>query len=83
MRKLLSKLVKALNWNMVLMANSQVDVNVIQPLKSKSIEARKVTVKGRNGLYSASCCREAQWGVSRNGDTPWCETFKASLMFHP
>lgn len=70
MRKMLSKLVKALSWNLVLMANSQVDVNVIQPLKSKSIEARKVTVKGRNGLYSASCSREAQWGVLRNGDTP-------------
>ena len=52
------------------MADSQVDVNVIQPLKSKPIEAGKVTVKGGNGLYSASSSLQAQWGVLRNWRHP-------------
>ena len=52
------------------MANAQVDVNVIQPLKSKPIEARKFTVKGGNGLCSTFSSSEAQWGVLRNWRYP-------------
>lgn len=52
------------------MANAQVDVNVIHPLKSKPIEARKFTVKGGNGMCRAFSSREAQWGVLRNWRHP-------------
>lgn len=52
------------------MANAQVDVNVIQPLKSKPIEARKFTVKGGNGLCRAFSSREARWGVLRSWRHP-------------
>lgn len=45
------------------MANVQVDVNVIQPLKYKPIEARKFTVKGGNGLCSAFSSSDTPWGV--------------------
>lgn len=65
------------------MANGQVDVNVIQPLKSKPIEARKFTVKGGNGLCSAFSSCEAQWGVLRNWRYPVVWGLKASFMFHP
>lgn len=59
---------KAGTW--LLMANAQVDVNVIQPLKSETIKARKFTVKGGNGLCSAFSSRDAQWGVLRNWRHP-------------
>lgn len=52
------------------MADSEVDVNVIQPLKSKPTEAGKVTVKGGNGLYSTPSSLEAQWGVLRSWRHP-------------
>lgn len=51
------------------MANVQVDVNVIQPLKSKPIEVKN-SVKEGSGLCRAFSSREAQWGVLRNWRHP-------------